>query len=280
MAVSQPNPTDKLDAPSHSKLHRVVGVDLAAPDESLNIDASGNATIKAIPSIPVLATDALGKVVSGLSAADLRYGATKPLQLSGDFRALFNVKVDWRLLDLKRSVLAFPNGVTILSWYLDSSESDPTTEINANLKYCDGGDGPFPGTGVTLIDVIDSDHGKSSREDMSLSARGTGIIPPGMVIFLSFDEDPTDYNVTWLLTLNLLISPTFSSSSSSSSSSSLSSSSSSSSLSSSSSSSSSSRSSSSSSSSSSSRSSSSSSSSSRSSSSRSSSSSSSQSEEP
>jgi len=44
MAIAQPSTTDPLNSPDHSKLHRVVGVDTGADDESLNIDANNTVT--------------------------------------------------------------------------------------------------------------------------------------------------------------------------------------------------------------------------------------------
>ena len=46
MAIVQPISTDKLNDPSHSKLHRVIASDSGAADESLVVDASGNVNIK------------------------------------------------------------------------------------------------------------------------------------------------------------------------------------------------------------------------------------------
>ena len=46
MATVQPISTDKLNDPSHSKLHRVIASDSEAADESLVVDASGNVNIK------------------------------------------------------------------------------------------------------------------------------------------------------------------------------------------------------------------------------------------
>ena len=46
MAIAQPAATDKLNSPSHSKLHRVIASDSEAADESLVVDASGNVNIK------------------------------------------------------------------------------------------------------------------------------------------------------------------------------------------------------------------------------------------
>lgn len=48
MSIQQPQATDLLNSPSHSKLHRVLASDSSAPDESLVADASGNIGIGTI----------------------------------------------------------------------------------------------------------------------------------------------------------------------------------------------------------------------------------------
>ena len=42
MSVAQPQPSDNLNNPSHSKLHRTIASDDAAPDQSLYVDGSSN----------------------------------------------------------------------------------------------------------------------------------------------------------------------------------------------------------------------------------------------
>jgi hypothetical protein len=97
----------------------------------------------------------------------------------------------------------YPNGITITSWYLKASVADPTTEINANLRYCDAqGTGAFPGANIVLVDVLDSTTGNSQRTDMSGSSKGNGIIPAGKSLYIQMDTDPTDTQVFWTLTIN------------------------------------------------------------------------------
>lgn len=43
MAISQPQSSDFLNSPDHSKLHRILGVDTAGPNQGLRIDSAGNA---------------------------------------------------------------------------------------------------------------------------------------------------------------------------------------------------------------------------------------------
>ena len=51
MTVAQPQPSDNLNNPSHSKLHRTIASDDAAPDESLYVDASSNMVVKGIDDV-------------------------------------------------------------------------------------------------------------------------------------------------------------------------------------------------------------------------------------
>jgi len=54
-------------------------------------------------------------------------------------------------------------GITITSIVVQSSDADPTTELNANIKYCDDqGTGAFPGANQTLITAIDTTTGNYS----------------------------------------------------------------------------------------------------------------------
>ena len=130
----------------------------------------------------------------------------RSLQIFGDFRGMYNCSANWKLLDMARGALAYPDGITITSWYLDCSSDDPTTEINANLKYCDAvTTGAFPGANQVLIDVLDTTTGNSSETDMGDSDLGSGAIPANKILYLSFDANPTDYNTTWSLVINYVL---------------------------------------------------------------------------
>jgi hypothetical protein len=61
-----------------------------------------------------------------------------------------------------------------------------TTELNANLKYCDAvTTGAFPGANPVLIDVLDSTTGNSECTDMSGSDLGSGVIPAGKIVYFN-----------------------------------------------------------------------------------------------
>jgi hypothetical protein len=127
----------------------------------------------------------------------------RSLQLNADLRGMWLTTPYWKIVDMTRGSASFPSGITITSWYLDCSVADPTTELNANLKYCDSqGTGAFPGANPVLIDVLDTTTGNSECTDMSTSDLGSGVIPAGKVIYLELDANPTDLNVTWTLVIN------------------------------------------------------------------------------
>jgi len=86
----------------------------------------------------------------------------------------------------------YPDGILITQWTVDCNEADPTTELNANLYYCDDrGTGSFPGASPELIDVIDTATGNSSENTMGNSDLGSGIIPTGKELYVIIDTDPT-----------------------------------------------------------------------------------------
>lgn len=127
----------------------------------------------------------------------------RSLQLNADLRGMWLTTPYWKIVDMTRGSASFPSGITITSWYLDCDKADPTTELNANLKYCDSqGTGAFPGANPVLIDVLDTTTGNSSCTDMSTSDLGSGVIPAGKVIYLELDADPIDLATTWTLVIN------------------------------------------------------------------------------
>ena len=83
-----------------------------------------------------------------------------------------------------------PHGIVITSWEVECNEADPTTELNANIYYCDDqSTGAFPGANAVLIDVIDTTTGNSSETNMALSNLGSGIIPTGKTLYILIDAD-------------------------------------------------------------------------------------------
>ena len=86
----------------------------------------------------------------------------------------------------------YPDGIVITQWTVDCNEADPTTELDANLYYCDDrGTGAFPGASAVLVDVLDTTTGNASEATMASSDLGSGTIPTGKELYVLIDADPT-----------------------------------------------------------------------------------------
>ena len=67
-------------------------------------------------------------------------------------------------------------------------DSDPTTEMDIDLKYSDG----YPGlANANTIDVCDTSSGASS-EDTDSNINGGGVIPFGKEVYLQFGTAYTE----------------------------------------------------------------------------------------
>jgi hypothetical protein len=133
--------------------------------------------------------------------------SNKTLQFFGDLTGMYAAGVTrWKFIDMERCASTFPSGVTITSIYVDCSTNDPTTELNANLKYCDAiAGGAFPGANQTLINALDTTTGNFSITDMSTSSLGSGVIPANKVLYFELDADPTDTSTTWSVIVNFTV---------------------------------------------------------------------------
>jgi hypothetical protein len=132
-------------------------------------------------------------------AIPLRHIIYGPLCLSG----AYDIETDYPIIHLDSTV--FPDGIVITAWSISSSDADPTTELDANLMYCDApGAGAFPGANPVLIDVLDTTTGNASCDDMSGSDLGNGVIASDKVIYIDMDADPTD-TAYWILKIEYYI---------------------------------------------------------------------------
>lgn len=138
--------------------------------------------------------------IVGQTASD----ANHTIQMNADLHGAYAQSQYVKLLDMGRAAVAFPNGITITSWYIDCvTSTNPTTELNANLRYCDGiTGGAMPGGNIVLVDVLDSTDGNSSETNMANSNLGSGVIPAGKILYLQMDADPTDASTVWSLVVN------------------------------------------------------------------------------
>lgn len=125
---------------------------------------------------------------------------THMLRVVADLAGAYDIDSDWPVKWVQGA--RYPQGITISSWTVQASVADPTTEINANLMYCDdNGTGAFPGANPVLIDVLDTTTGNSSETNMASSDLGSGTIPTGKKIYLDMDADPTDATTFYELTI-------------------------------------------------------------------------------
>lgn len=153
-------------------------------------NAAGDVTCDASGEIAVDTTNKQLGVYEGANevAIPLRHIFQGTIDLSG----AYDVDSDVWLWDLDSTT--YPNGVYITAVYLDSSVADPTTEINANLMYCDAvADGAFPGANATLIKAIDTTTGNFADAAVNTT------VAAGKTIYIDLDADPTDSNVVYHL---------------------------------------------------------------------------------
>jgi hypothetical protein len=100
----------------------------------------------------------------------------------------YDTDSDVKILELDSNV--FPYGIVITRWEIECNEADPSTELDANLGYCDDqSTGAFPGANAVLIDVLDTTTGNSSETNMANSNLGSGIIPAGKTLYIDIDAD-------------------------------------------------------------------------------------------
>jgi hypothetical protein len=120
---------------------------------------------------------------------------TKTIVLDGDLRGLYAVSTTKKLPFQENG-----SGITITSYTVQCSAADPTTELNANIMWCDAqGTGAFPGANPTLLEVIDTTAGNYS------SGAVTDAVATGKHLYLLMDADPTDLNTMWTITITYTI---------------------------------------------------------------------------
>ena len=118
--------------------------------------------------------------------------------------AAYDRDTDLVLIELDSTI--FPDGIVITGWEVDASAADPTTELDANLTYCDDPTtGAFPGASPTLVDVLNTTTGNSSEADMSNSDLTNGIIPAGTFLYIDMDADPVDTDNYWMVKIEFYI---------------------------------------------------------------------------
>lgn len=120
---------------------------------------------------------------------------TKTIVIDGDLRGLYAVSATKKIPYQENG-----SGITITSYTVQCSVADPTTELNANIMYCDAqGTGAFPGANPTLLEAIDTTTGNYS------SGAVTDSVATGKELYLLIDADPTDLNTMWTITITYTI---------------------------------------------------------------------------
>ena len=118
------------------------------------------------------------------------------LQGTFDLTSWYDVDDEVWLMDLHQD--RYASGITITAWYMDCSVADPTTELDAWLKFADNvGGNAFPGGNIATIDQINTITGNTSNTVMSSMVLGNGKIPPDKTIYIKLDADPADANTLW-----------------------------------------------------------------------------------
>ena len=133
------------------------------------------------------------KIWNGTSWVAVGYGGRLPTTsvVEGDLYAMYLVN------PVKR--IAMPNlgyGYTITNINVRCYSADPTTELDANIRYCDAWTtGVFPvATGQTLVKAINTTTGNYDSGAMTTD------VASGKELYLQMDAN-VDYGVMWTITI-------------------------------------------------------------------------------
>lgn len=153
-------------------------------------NTAGDVTVDAAGEIAIDSTNKQLAVYDG--AAEVAIPLRHIFQGSIDLAGAYDVDPDVWLWNLDATT--YPNGIYITAVYLDSSVADPTTEIDANLMYCDAvANGAFPGANATLIKAIDTTTGNFADAAVNTA------VATGKTIYIDLDADPTDATTVYNL---------------------------------------------------------------------------------
>jgi hypothetical protein len=136
-------------------------------------------------------------ITNGLASIDYvntKFNGTlvKKAVLDGDLTAMFASTAVKKIPYMEQGA-----GITITRIVVQSSVADPTTELNANIHYCDEqATGAFPSTNPTLVSAIDTTTGNYDSGVVSYS------VTTGKELYLLIDADPVDLNQTWTITVS------------------------------------------------------------------------------
>lgn len=122
---------------------------------------------------------------SSATATYVMKKSTHIAQGTFDLASQWDVDSNLWLMDLHAD--SFPSGITITRIYVDANVADPTTELDANLMYCNAVAGAaFPGASATLIKAINTTTGNFADAAVNVS------VASGKSIYIDLDADPVD----------------------------------------------------------------------------------------
>ncbi len=163
---------------------------------STEIVNGANPTCDAAGEIAINTTDKTLELHNG--TAQIAIPTIHIAQGTFDLAAQYDVDSDLWLADLHAD--RYPHGIYITKIYVDATVADPTTELNANLMYCDAvADGAFPGANATLIKAIDTTTGNFADAAVNTA------VATGKTIYIDMDADPTDANVQYKIKIHYYI---------------------------------------------------------------------------
>lgn len=163
---------------------------------SFELPNTANPTCDASGEIAINTTDKTLELYNG--TAQVSFPTIHIAQGTFDMTAQYAVDPDLWLIDLHAD--SYPHGIYITKIYVDSTVADPTTELNANLNYCDDvAGGAFPGANPTLIKAIDTTTGNFADAAVNTA------IATGHTLYITIDADPTDANVQYHVRIHYYI---------------------------------------------------------------------------
>ena len=162
---------------------------------STEIVNGANPTCDTAGEIAINTTDKTLELNNG--TAQVAFSTLHIAQGTFDLKSQYAVDPDLWLIDLHAD--QYPHGIYITKIYVDASVADPTTELNANLNYCDATSAAFPGANPTLIKAIDTTTGNFADAAVNTA------IATGKSIYITMDADPTDANVQYHIRIHYYI---------------------------------------------------------------------------
>jgi len=163
---------------------------------SFEIPNSANPTCDAAGEIAINTTDKTLELNNGSN--QISFPTIHIAQGTFDLAAQYDVDSDLWLIDLHSD--SYPHGIYITKIYVDCTMADPTTELDANLMYCDAvANGAFPGANATLIKAIDTTTGNFADAAVNTA------VPSEKTIYIKMDADPTDANTQYHIRIHYYI---------------------------------------------------------------------------